>query len=121
MKTIINKILLAFAVAGGLLIGTYSGIRHSNLKNKWMDVYNKVKQLDPEKAKEINALVQQFDYPTGKEGYRSMYDTQIDKKLEAAIDSFVVNYDKSKPAAPDALDLDDDGNYNELIKNTFQD
>jgi len=115
-----DKILLSFAVAGGILIGVYSSNRHRGLQNKWQAVYNKVKQLDPETAKEIDVMQQQFNYPTGKGGYTSTYDSAIDKKLENAIDSFVVNYDKIKKNAPDVLDLDDDGNTDELLKNTFK-
>ena len=49
-----NKVVLSFAIAGGLLLGTLAAVGHQQQKNKWIQVYNKVKQLDPDKAAEID-------------------------------------------------------------------
>lgn len=118
-----NKTLLGFVVAGSILLGAFTGIKHEKQKNRWIAVYNKVKQLDPKSAREIDALIQNFDYSNGFTGRNSLSplkDNQIEKKLETAIDVFVKEYDKEKPNVPDVLDLDDDGNTDELLKNTFK-
>ena len=120
-----DKILLAFVVAGSILLGVKTGITHEKQKDRWIKVYDKVKQLDPQTSREIDALIQNFDYSSGvlsrrSSGISPIKDNQIEKKLEAAIDNFVIHYDKEKPNVPDVLDLDDDGNTDELLKNTFK-
>lgn len=122
-----NKVVLSFAIAGGLLLGTLAAVGHQQQKNKWIQVYNKVKQLDPDKAAEIDSLISRYDFPETqiRPGGRSLrpdpdHEKKLDAKLDNAIDAFVKDYTKNKPGAPDALDLDADGDTDELLKNTFK-
>ena len=91
-----DKILLAFVVAGGILVGVHTSNTHETQKERWIDVYNKVKQIDPKTAREIDALIQNFDYFQGRYGISPQKDSQIEKKLDNAIDNFVKNYDNDK-------------------------
>ena len=125
-SSIRSKVMLSFAVAGGILLGTAVGVQHHKQKNKWIQVYNKVKQLDPTKAAEIDSLIGRYDFPeierrSGRRfGTDPDHDQKMDAKLDNAIDVFIKDYTKNKPGAPDALDLDADGDTDELLKNTFK-
>jgi ribosome modulation factor len=76
------NIITAFAIAGGALLGTWSGHISNTSQQRWMQAYEQIKQTDPATAEQIKQLVKKYRNSNAKTGPDVFTSRKIDKIIK---------------------------------------